>query len=314
MPRRTRSNAEDISRAIRRARWRYVLRDPDFQRDVNLIREGVLSRTYAGQREAERITKRWSERGIYVPHYSSTSSWQRVPALKPATIPTYEALFDSEDSWGIGEAFSASDPWEDDDFSYERSYAGSPGRLRRIYVNLDYPLDVLIALIEQDLRDAIAGRTSKRRRRPEKIDFYLAVYDQAVLGKSFRDIATALGKPVSTLKTAYLVACGQVYAMRSPRPSSALEASPTTAGPEFIRPESVRAAPSKSQLPIVSLDPDTHMKTCRTCLRANRLEELCSQARAYVNQDLRVKSKPRESFRSQTRPEPFTTARLSNSI
>lgn len=289
MPRRTRSNAVDVIRANRNARWRYLLRSLDFQRDVNLIRDGALSRSYAGDREARRIARRWLVRGVWIP--TDFSTWQKMPAMNGATMRAYEALLaDDESGWGVDEDFTADDPYafEDDDDS--ASMPGSPGRFRRIYVRLDAPLDVLMALIEKDLREvkAHSGGVS-RRWRADKTDFYLTVYDQAVAGKSFRDIARALDRPVSTVKTAFLVACGHIYGMASPRVLSVLETSANSNAAKPSRSGSVGTFPSKSSLPIVSLDPGTHMQTCATCLRASKPERLCSQARAYINQDARSK-------------------------
>jgi len=289
MPRRTRSNAEEVIRANRNARWRYLLRNRDFQRDVNLIRAGLLDRSYEGQRQAERIAKRWSARGIYVPTvaWSSAFSWQQVPVLSPRTIPLYEPLLDN-DSWALTEAFSAYDPGNPE----EDTYVGRPGQFREFSVSLDAPLDVIMALIEQDLREAKAHRGEVPRRwRAEKADFYLTVFDEAVEGKSFRDIAATLHKPVSTVKTAFLVACEHISATSVSHTMSVAESFANAhAAPESLQPGSARTFPSKSRLPVVSMDSDTHMETCRACRRANSAEELCSQARAYINQDARSES------------------------
>jgi hypothetical protein len=117
-----------------------------------------------------------------------------------------------------------------------------------------------MALIEQDLRELMPGPAAERRRRPDKIDFYLAVHDQAVAGKSFREIATTLDQPVSTVKTAFFVACGHIFG-------------------------SQEGVPTKSQLLIRSIDPDAHGTQCRECRDASTVEAMCSLARAYVSQD-----------------------------
>jgi hypothetical protein len=83
-------------------------------------------------------------------------------------------------------------------------------------VDLAYPQDVLVALIQQALREAIGERSAllkrnpRKRHRADKADVGLAVYDMVLAGTTFGAIAAKLMRPVSSVKSAYLSTCWKI--------------------------------------------------------------------------------------------------------
>ncbi len=132
---------------------------------------------------------------------------------------------------------------------------------------MNYPLDLLLSLIEAQIREAIEFRRSLvrepprpyKRRRPDKADFYLKVYDLAEKGETFGAIAKALKRRTSTVKSAFLAARRNIFGSMT--------------------------APSKKQLPLVGFDKDHLIPQCPTCRTAQRFEDMCPQARRYALQD-----------------------------
>jgi len=149
------------------------------------------------------------------------------------------------------------------------SHIPRPGSTLDIRVDLSYPQDVLEAEIKRELCKAIRTRRNYEKRgllpsRPqrvhlEKIGFYLKVYDQAAAGQTFRKIAKGLKKRVSTVKSAYLVACRSIF-VGSQKPPK-------------------RHLPAKA--PGVLHD----CEKCPVCRCAERPEDLCPVAKAYAGQD-----------------------------
>ena len=127
-----------------------------------------------------------------------------------------------------------------------------------ITVKKGYPVDDLLLFIDRQLRSIY--RAKRRRRRTDKAEFQLRVFDLAMEAKTFSEIARELQRRISTVKSAYLVACHKIY------------------GPGKQR---------KKSLPLVSFDPRNHCQTCPTCQSAQKPTELCSQARLYMAIDTR---------------------------
>jgi hypothetical protein len=151
----------------------------------------------------------------------------------------------------------------------------------RIFVDLrNSPLDVLLGLVEAELRlqakkfEALLRRGAKvlasryniteppRRRRLDKVELQLAVFDRAMRGQTFTAIARELRKPVGTVKRAYYSAVNQIFGTG-------------------------RIA-AKKELTLQSFDDaERHWKTCPDCSRASTADEACPQMRLLVNQDSR---------------------------
>src|SRR5262249_36854311 len=125
--------------------------------------------------------------------------------------------------------------------------------------------DVLGELVDRELRGALDERglapkgTRKTRSRLDKVDFYLQVYDLGTQGETFSAIAARLGRRLSTVKSAFVAAGINIF------------------GPQ--------GAPTKRELPLIGFDPENHFQKCAVCKQAERVEEFCPQARAYVGQD-----------------------------
>lgn len=131
------------------------------------------------------------------------------------------------------------------------------GNVALLRVDLGQPLDVLTALFEKTAREHRVPRP-KGRRRLTALDFQLAAYDAVEQGRTFSAISGALGRPLSSVKSAFLTARRHIF------------------GP---------AAPTKREVAYATVDPETHIASCPTCQRAETFEQMCAQARAYAAQD-----------------------------
>ena len=278
MPRRKTSEAEALAERERRAHWQYLPRHPHFRADLNEVRrlyqENDQIANINARIKREELIAKWNlqrlPEAIYDPH------WQHgiLPDLTVESLDCYERLFEPDDRVSligvspIGRAVSAS--WTEGYYGEAHDELTS-ANLRKgalwISVDLNHPLDLLLSLIEAELRRAIEDRQSwfKPRPRPyqrrciDKVDFYLKIYDLAEKGKTFGAIAKALKRRVSTVKSAFLAARRNIFG--------------------------ADASLSKKTLPLVSFDKDKHVQQCFTCRDAQRFEDMCPQARLYALQD-----------------------------
>ncbi|GKS59854.1 hypothetical protein YTPLAS18_33810 [Nitrospira sp.] len=149
-------------------------------------------------------------------------------------------------------------------------------------VDLSYPLDVLEEAIRRELRKALRRRRNvpqqkdglvAHRRRLDKADYYLRVYDGVTAGKPYIKVAKQVRRPVSTVKKAYLVVARDIQKL-APEKEGALQAAEVE-------------KMSKEQLAMVDLDVDTHMQQCAVCQRAETLDQMCLQVQTFVNQDVK---------------------------
>lgn len=137
-------------------------------------------------------------------------------------------------------------------------YTSDTGRLL-LEVDLNCPIEGLLPLIQEELREAEAlYREGKRKRhRIDKIDFQISVYDTAEEGKSFPEIARALRKRVTTVKSAYLVARRNIFGSDASRPRKSLE----------------------------DFDAHSHCASCPQCRKAQGVEQMCAKALQYAGRD-----------------------------
>jgi hypothetical protein len=187
MPRRTVPEAEATAERERRARWQYLLRHPEFRaelREVMRLHHQVeggqatpLEYAEAGLKLGQ-LESKWElgriPREILYPGLFS----RHVPELTPENLDFYESLFDSDDlrpliyppvSSGWGERYG----------SDEEDWANLRKGMLLISVDVNYPLDLLLSLIEAQIREAIEFRRSLvrepprpyKRRRSDKADF-----------------------------------------------------------------------------------------------------------------------------------------------
>jgi hypothetical protein len=131
---------------------------------------------------------------------------------------------------------------------------------------LAYPQDVLLSLIKQTLRQVIGERSklikrdSRKRQRTDTADMGLAVFEKVMEDVTFAEIATTLRRPVSTVKSAYLTTARKIFGSAPPR--------------------------RKRDMPVEGFDRANHdFQTCKVCKHAQRPEDFCGPARAYINQD-----------------------------
>jgi hypothetical protein len=262
MGRRTGSKAEMAVKDAREARWRYLLRNPafraDLQRVLDVARPKGLTPTtvpYEAHRAFTGLREAWEFTGV------SLKALHDAPDPSSDNLGHYEALFDREEPESPVEAI-----YDQDGETYLSAAELGDPRILYLALDLAHPRDVLVSLADSRVREAQAERSGsikrdpRKRRRLDRVDFYLDVYDRAAKGEAFSRIALALGKRPSTVKSAFLAAARNIFGAD-------------------------QARPSKADVPLVGFDPDRHMTTCAVCKRAESVASLCPAARAYAGQD-----------------------------
>jgi hypothetical protein len=240
MPRRKGPKASSWAEKERFARWRYLIRHPDFRAELRAVSRLYDESSEEFSQQYEALLHKWDLQYIpgemlaLLPHLGQDSLEYFLGFLESygAKIPPYRRPVESDD------------PLE------------SP--FLQLTVDLRYPIDLLVSLVEEEVRFWLTER-SRRRRRPDKVEFYLRVYDLAEQGQTFGAIAKALKRRVSTVKSAFLAARRIIFG-----------SAPAT---------------SKRQLPLVSFDAGNHCQQCSVCRTAQRFEDMCPQAQYYANQD-----------------------------
>jgi len=179
--------------------------------------------------------------------------------LAPDTVSEYEALLDEN----LSPVSVISD--HDGETSLGPDQLGDPHTLF-LAVDLAYPQDVLLWLMQLALREAVSERGTylkrdgRKRQRADKADADLAVYDLVLNGETFGTIARKVNRPVSSVKSAYLAACQNIFGSAPP--------------------------PRKRGAPLFGFEnPGTHVENCKACKAAGRPEEMCAQARSFYSQD-----------------------------
>ncbi len=248
MPRRTATDAEKLAEQVKNARWRYAIRHPDFRReirDVGSLRQeeaGTLGVDWQGSYEALRTKWRFGE------------------------IPL-----------GAFDAMVAPDPGDEvrllEGFTKDvRAYPVMVGELNpgqrvvRLVVDLDNPPDLLVSLTERELRGLIREyrENPNQRRRFDKLDFYLDVFDRVERGETFPLVAHALRRSPSSVKSAFVAARRNVFGLLRDEES---------------------LLPSGKEIRLATFDKDTHMQRCGVCKAATTFDQLCPAARNYAGQD-----------------------------
>ena len=152
MPRKHRNQATTQSHAVQRARWRYLLRNPDFQKDMDALYGALKSNGFKFAEESKRIADKW---GLL-----------RIPG---------EAIVYWPGGRPMSEDFEALENYGSEDIvSYSPVTATELREDRFLFlrVDLSHPADVILSLFEEELRHQIRRRP---RHRPDKIDFHLRV-------------------------------------------------------------------------------------------------------------------------------------------
>ncbi len=192
MPRKGKNKAVSQVEAGQIAFWRYRLRNPNFQKDMEDLYQAFREQNISSNErmeKCERVADRW---GLL-----------RIPLEAIVYWPGF--------------------PLAGEDFREMESYAATPGtfyspvaaterrdeRFLFLRVDLQHPVDDLLPLIEAELRDQIGNRPPKRRHL-NKVDFHLAVFDLACEGLTFASIADELGRRPSSVRSAYFAAAQRV--------------------------------------------------------------------------------------------------------
>jgi len=265
MPHRKGPKAEADAAKARESRWRYLLRHPEFRAALNELRRHYRDGGGYGQEEKDFLDK-WELYCIpeilqpYLRNYLTED-------LCLETIERYESFFQLKDGDFIGCPVLAGDPWDIHEWNDPPFPGSRPGVFLEILVDLRYPLDLLVTLIEQEIRTARQKSTRPRqRRRLDKLEPYLKVYDLAEKGESYGAIAKTLKRRVSTVKSAYLAASRNIFGTAK--------------------------MPRKRALSLASFDPNAHVQRCPTCQRAQKFEEMCAQSRLYAGQETKGQREP----------------------
>jgi hypothetical protein len=131
-------------------------------------------------------------------------------------------------------------------------------RYLNMRVDLDHPVETLLPLIEKEL-GSHSHAYRRGRRRLDRVDFYIQVFDLAESGETFKDIARKLKCRPPTVKSAFLAARRNVFG--------------------FV------AGPSASSFLSPASTSTRHSQKCPICRKAEEFEEMCTQARRYALQD-----------------------------
>ena len=116
MPRKKAPEGAADAEQLKRARWRFLLRNPEFRAEFNELGEAWKDpRRFAGTAKPpsllrDQFQKKW---GLFLPselYYSST-----LPDLTPATLAHYETFLASDAAWAIlsGPVENVTEKWED---------------------------------------------------------------------------------------------------------------------------------------------------------------------------------------------------------
>ena len=246
MPRKSRKQAGSQTAERQKTRWRYLLRNPDFQNDLQSLHK--LQRINKGGLEwfnaCEEVADKW---GLVRIPGEIIIYWPGVP-LEPEDYPALEQYW-SQFDMSVDYSPVASTELRDDRFLFFR-------------VDLNHPVQDLLPLIEEELREQTHHRRRKRTR-ADKVDFHLQVFDMASKGKTFRVIARVLSSRVSTVKSAFLSASSRIFGSDTIPSKDTLAETRTFAG----------------------FDKHTHMQKCGICKSAEDPKDFCDAARRYMSQD-----------------------------
>ncbi len=234
-------DAETSVRTAQHNRWRCLLRNPKFREDL------------------QRLSTLPNEE-LFADEYKVAAAWGlvRIPleAIRGADLLREPQNVRYLDPLGL-EPLVAYSPIAVTGFRENHLF---------LRVDLAHPAGDLTPLFHNEIRAWRQRATSKKRRRFDKVDFQLEVYDRAAAGHKFSQIATRFGCPIPTVKTAYVAALQNIY------------------GPS--------ESPPKKELVISNVDVENHFKNCRVCNDVDRAvdtrnEFFCPEIQVYISQETR---------------------------
>ncbi len=250
MPRRSAQKAESEIKREMEIRWAYLLRNPHFQQAVDELMDIRTEKTKDSEGRESAILLKYRLNNLSDDHLKvlmdSTLSWEKekrekLLVTKPPLEDAVVALY-----------------WPDE--SDHMASGMGTGPYMTITVDLSYPIDLLLPLIDEEIRNA--HPYMGRRRHREKDSFKLKAYDLARAGETFPEIARKLRSRVSTVKSAYWKAAQIIH--------------------ETTQPPSKRE--SGKEIPF---NPGDHIAGCAVCQKAKGEERFCPAARAWLAQDYR---------------------------
>lgn len=236
MTRRRGDDVFDAAVEATRLRWRYAVRHPEFRAELERLGDLLFEKAPSFEDEFLQVRLAW---GFPMVPLRALTGFRDVPADEIVS-PFLDAMDASVMTLPV--------------VALERVEGGSPWIL--MMVDTTFPLDMLVSAFETEARDLVGKGGS--RRRYDKARFYLDVYDRAEKAQSFDNIARALNRPLSTVKSAYIAASRNIFG--------------------------VAGAPSKAKVPLVGFDHKKHMGSCSTCKKAQTFNDMCAAARTYARQ------------------------------
>jgi hypothetical protein len=263
MPRRIGKAADTTAARGALARINLVIRNSRFQKELTEVQ---------GRHAINKLAERWGlfripvlTRDAHIGRLISSTDSGALLAEIPSYIPRVELL-----RAYLFEALNG--PEVVNDFQYRE--------ILEMKIDLSYPMDILEEAIRAEVRKAkierarlqAASGVLAKRTRLDKTDFQLKVYDLAKEAKTFTEIRDIIRKPLSTIKSAFLVAklnINNVKPIEEELPPSTDETK----------------LPTKKGLPIVGFDPEEHSLRCSVCRQANDYDKMCGQAKAFAEQD-----------------------------
>lgn len=201
MPKRAGEEArQEIARA-RQIRWRYLIRNNQFRAEVRELRKAFRDDHEDADSKRQTIIEKWN----LAEFPQDILRESVIPDEIPRKLAYYETFLDRPP---IGYPVETILPLN-----------SSPRHFLNMKVDLTEPVDLVLYLIVEALREH--RPKPKGRRRTDKAEFQLAVFDLQQLGMKFDEIAETLGKRTSTLKgsansvrSAWLTAYKNVHGQR----------------------------------------------------------------------------------------------------
>jgi hypothetical protein len=273
MPRKKAVQAADESARAQESRWRYLVRNPEFLNGLRALAKHRTPETIHVIEQPEELfafAKKWAV------------LWLVVEEAICTLVKDPNAELQSHGAYLLEANPPVSIETERETFSPDSDHDPDPslitGHVVYIKVDLTHPLDTLLPLIERELRQfanrndtslegepelrATLAQSTGRRRRLDRVEYYLRVFDLAEQGQTFRTIAKELKRPLSSVKSAFLAARRNVFGQAG-FPKHA----------------------TKKDLPLASFDVERHCQSCATCQKADSFEKMCPKARLYALQD-----------------------------
>lgn len=295
MPRRTLKDAQLVQIKTQVVKMRMLLRHPQFRKDLALLNEQYSDKDALGGetlfQSRKDFLKKWKL--VWFPsevlRTRDVVNKLTISQLENLIIKEMKAWMPSPDplaGYLFYPAVLARDPAQDYyDATGEPHPTMGPAEVLDVRLDLKYPTDVLVALVEGEIK-RVLNRYSrvvqnirqrkglptlkKKRHRLDKSAFYIKVYDLASEGATFVQIAKRLGEPLSTVKSAFLRIRRSIFELSSQTESDTHSSS---------------APLTKKTVVLAGFDPEVHTVTCSTCKAATTFDEMCNKAKSYTSQD-----------------------------